>query len=91
VSILSAILLVLAVAVVAGAEWPRISAALGASGRSPRPRTRPRSRHLRIVKDVDGAMTPPAPSVSDTDAFVESVRRDLDRLPTFDRDAKRDS
>lgn len=102
-SILSAVLLVLAAAVVAGAEWPRIARALGAEGRGrqrgssgsggERRRRTPGARpgHLRVVKDVGSAMKPASPTSTDTDDFVESVRRDLDRLPTFDRDAKRDS
>ena len=86
----------LAVAVVAGAEWPRIARALGAEQRSGRGDGGRRSRrpgglarpgHLRIVKDVEDVMRPAKPSTTDTDDFVESVRRDLVRLPTFDRDA----
>ena len=90
-SLLSLVLLVLAVAAVAGAEWPRLARAAGletGSGRSrgpgrargPRRATQERrSSHLRVVEDPDG----------DADDFVQSVRRDLDRLPTFDRDADR--
>ena len=90
-SLLSLGLLVLAVTAVAGAEWPRIARAVGLearSGRSRGPRRasspvrgtrKRRSSHLRVVENPDG----------DADDFVESVRRDLDRLPTFDRDADR--
>ena len=78
-STLSVVLLVLAAAVVAGAEWPRI-----ARGAAPG-----RQGHLRIVRDVADVAAPPAPSASDADEFVASVFRDLDRLPTADRDRDR--
>lgn len=77
-SVLSIVLLVVAVALVAGAEWPRLSRALGveAGGRQRREREQ-RKAQLRVIRN------------DDADDFVESVRRDLERLPTFDRDTDR--
>lgn len=97
VSLLSVVLLVLAALAVVGAEWPRIARALGAEGGGSA-RRRPaggsvrgsgrgrgegrgaRRAHLRVVPDERPAAT------TDADDFVASVRRDLDRLPTFERD-----
>ena len=74
VSWLSLALLVCAVAVVIGAEWPRLSERLGAEARRKRERARRKSQ-LRVLR-------------SETDEFAASVERDLDQLPTiedFDR------
>lgn len=62
---------------------PRRPARQGRQGRPARPGSakadtaaRPAGKgHLRVVEDTD-----------DADDFVASVRRDLDRLPTIDRD-----
>ena len=62
------VLLALGVLVVAAAEWPRVSGVLGADARRRRDRER-RKATLRVVR-------------TDDDDFVESVRRDLDALPT---------
>jgi hypothetical protein len=62
------VLLALGVLVVAAAEWPRVSGVLGADARRRRVRER-RKAKLRVVR-------------TDDDDFVESVRRDLDSLPT---------
>jgi hypothetical protein len=62
------VLLALGVLVVAAAEWPRVSGVLGADARRRRDRER-RKAQLRVVR-------------TDDDDFVESVRRDLDSLPT---------
>lgn len=62
------VLLALGVLVVAAAEWPRVSGVLGADARRRRDRERRKSK-LRVVR-------------TDDDDFVESVRRDLDSLPT---------
>jgi hypothetical protein len=62
------VLLALGVLVVAAAEWPRVSGVLGADARRRRDRER-RKAMLRVVR-------------TDDDVFVESVRRDLDALPT---------
>lgn len=93
-SLLSVVLLVLALLAVLGAEWPRLAQALGLerAARVPQPTRTRRARparpdasarpagksHLRVVPDTD-----------DADDFVASVRRDLDRLPTVDRDTDR--
>ena len=74
VSWVSLALLVCAVAVVIGAEWPRLSERLGAEARRKRERARRKSQ-LRVLR-------------SETDEFAASVERDLDQLPTiedFDR------
>ena len=62
------VLLALGVLVVAAAEWPRVSGVLGNDARRRRDRER-RKAKLRVVR-------------TDDDDFVESVRRDLDALPT---------
>lgn len=61
-------LLAAAVAVLAAAEWPRITSAVGVDARRRRSRARRKSK-LRVVP-------------SDTDEFAASVRRDLEMLPT---------
>lgn len=64
------VLLVLAAALVVGAEWPRVAQRVGLVDR-PRPRRKKREPHLRVVR-------------SERDAFAESVKRDLDDLPTIE-------
>lgn len=59
-----------AVAVVIAAEWPRLGARVGLDARRRRERRR-RKASLRVVRPED-------------DDFVESVQRDLERLPTYD-------
>ena len=71
---LSIALLLCAVAVVIGAEWPRLSERLGIEARRKRERAK-RKAQLKLLR-------------SDTDAFAASVERDLEQLPTledFDR------
>ena len=70
-----AVLLVCAVAVLIGAEWPRLSGRLGVDGRQRRARAR-RKANLRVVR-------------SETDEFADSVRRDLDKLPTIEEQEPR--
>ena len=70
VSWLSLALLVCAVAVVIGAEWPRLSERLGVEARRKRERARRKSQ-LRVLR-------------SETDEFAASVERDLDQLPTIE-------
>ena len=70
VSWLSLALLVCAVAVVIGAEWPRLNERLGLEARRKRERARRKSQ-LRVLH-------------SDTDDFAASVERDLDQLPTIE-------
>jgi hypothetical protein len=70
VSWLSLALLVCAVAVVIGAEWPRLNERLGVDARRKRERAQRKSQ-LRVLR-------------SDTDDFAASVERDLDQLPTIE-------
>ena len=63
------VLLALGVLVVAAAEWPRVSGAVGTDARRRRDRERRKAR-LRVVTEDDD--------------FVESVQRDLDALPTIE-------
>ncbi len=64
------VLLALAAAVVAGAEWQRLGARLGGDARRLRGRQKQKS-NLRLIR-------------SETDEFAESVQRDLKNLPTID-------
>jgi hypothetical protein len=76
VSWLFVALLGLAVVAVVGAEWPRLTARLGAPARQRRDRAR-RKRNLRVVK-------------TESEDFAASVERDLANLPTIEeRDRKR--
>ncbi len=71
---LSIALLLCAVAVVIGAEWPRLSERLGLEARRKRERAK-RKAQLKLLR-------------TDTDDFAASVERDLEQLPTledFDR------
>ena len=70
VSWVSLALLVCAVAVVIGAEWPRLNARVGFEARRKRDRARRKSQ-LRVLS-------------SDSDEFAASVERDLDQLPTIE-------
>ena len=70
VSWLSLALLVCAVAVVIGAEWPRLSERLGLEARRKRERAR-RKAQWKVVR-------------GDAEDFAASVERDLDNLPTLD-------
>lgn len=71
-SLVFAALLACAVATLVIAEWPRISAVLGADGRRRRDRARRKSQ-LKVVR-------------TDQDDFAESVQRDLDSLPTVEKE-----
>ena len=64
-----------AVALVVGAEWPR----LGARWERERPARRRRERRKRELTLVEGAG-----EVGDRDDFERSVARDLDNLPVLD-------
>jgi hypothetical protein len=61
-------LLACAVAVLVGAEWPRLSERLGADARKKRDRAR-RKQQLRVLRN-------------DSEEFAASVERDLRSLPT---------
>lgn len=69
-------LLALAVAVLVGAEWPRLEERFGSPARRRRQRTR-RKANLRVL------------SSSEEDDFAASVERDLSLLPTIDEDERR--
>lgn len=91
-SLLSLVLLVAAAVVVIGAEWPRLARQLGSEpgARHGRERARRKSK-LRVIRGGGtGTGAQDSADTSDADDFVASVRRDLERLPTFDRDADRD-
>ena len=74
-------LLALAVAVVVGAEWPRLGARfelrVGPDARRRRERAR-RKASLRVVQPTD-----------DADEFAASVERDLANLPTIEETDRR--
>ena len=73
-------LLALAVAVVIGAEWPRLSGRIdmrvGADARRRRERAK-RKASLRVVQSTDA------------DDFAASVERDLASLPTTEDESRR--
>jgi hypothetical protein len=75
VSLVFAVLLACAVATLVLAEWPRITATLGADARARRDRRRRKSQ-LKVVR-------------TDRDEFAESVQRDLDQLPTIEQEPHR--
>lgn len=66
------VLLAVAVAVVVGAEWPRIERLVGADARRLREREK-RKAKLRVITTGD-----------DDDDFVRSVQADLESLPTIE-------
>jgi hypothetical protein len=68
-------LLALAVAVVVGAEWPRLGSRVGSDARRRRERAK-RKAALRVVP-------------SDADDFAASVERDLAQLPTIEETDRR--
>ena len=63
-------LLALAVALLAGAEWPRVESRFGLEGRRRRERAR-RKAGLKLLRN-------------ESDEFAASVERDLENLPTID-------
>jgi hypothetical protein len=68
-------LLAVAVALVAGAEWPRLEQRFGLEPRRRRQRAR-RKAQFRVVRD-------------EADDFAASVERDLANLPTIDESERR--
>lgn len=70
-------LLALAVAVFAGAEWPRLEQRLGGDARRRRQRAK-RKATLRVVE-----------TDADADDFAASVERDLANLPTIEETDRR--
>ena len=63
-------LLAVAVLVLIGAEWPRLSERAGIRARQKRARARQKAQ-LRLLK-------------TESDEFAASVQRDLERLPTIE-------
>ena len=71
------ILLACAVAVLAAAEWPRLTTRFGWEGRRARSRARRKAEFRLLTGDEE----------DDSDEFAASVERDLAKLPTTnDRD-----
>jgi len=71
------VVLVLAAALVAAVEWPRLGRRFGVDARRERERAR-RKKTLRVITPED-----------ESDEFIKSVQRDLDSLPTIEeRDRK---
>ncbi|MDQ3066714.1 MAG: hypothetical protein M3R12_06120 [Actinomycetota bacterium] len=68
------VLLALAVGVVIGAEWSRVSAYVGADARRKRERDK-RKASFTVIR-------------SEEEEFAESVQRDLDKLPTYEKDRR---
>ncbi|MEX2255412.1 MAG: hypothetical protein WEC34_08235 [Acidimicrobiia bacterium] len=68
-------LLVLAAAVVIGAEWQRVGALVGADARRVRDRNK-RKAGLKLIR-------------SEEEEFAESVQRDLADLPTIEETDRR--
>jgi hypothetical protein len=71
------VLLVLAAALVVAAERSRLSRRLGSEARRSRARER-RKRQLRVVAPED-----------ESEEFIRSVQRDLERLPTIEERDRR--
>lgn len=69
------VLLVLAAAVVVGAEWSRVTRLVGADARKQRERSRRKAR-FKVIR-------------SEEEEFAESVQRDLAELPTIEEKDRR--
>ena len=69
------VLLVLAAAVVIGAEWSRVGRIVGADARRQRERKR-RKASFKVIR-------------SEEEEFAESVQRDLAELPTIEEKDRR--
>jgi hypothetical protein len=72
------VLLVLAAALVAAVEWPRLGRRFG-EARKERERAKRRAK-LRVV---------PSTEDPESDEFIRSVQRDLDSLPTIEERDRR--
>jgi len=70
----SIVLLVAALLLVAGAEWPRFGPRFGLEARRRRDRAKRKSQ-LKLLK-------------TESDEFAEAVQRDLENLPTIEPDRK---
>jgi hypothetical protein len=73
------VLLVLAAALVAAVEWPRVGRRFGAEARRERERKQRRAK-LRVVQSTEDP---------ESDEFIRSVQRDLDALPTIEERDRR--
>lgn len=73
--LISIVLLAAAVAILIGAEWPRLSPRIGVEAKRRRDRAKRKSQ-LKLLK-------------TESDEFAESVQRDLENLPTIEPDRKR--
>jgi hypothetical protein len=71
VGLFALVLLVCAVLLLVGAEWPRLSARVGADARASRARRR-RKSNLTVIRGED-----------EDDDFAASVERDLANLPVL--------
>jgi hypothetical protein len=71
-------LLACAVAVLVGAEWPRLSGRFGVDARRRRERER-RKATLRVVEGEE----------AESEEFARSVERDLAKLPTIEERDRR--
>ena len=72
-------LLALAVALLVGAEWPRVSTLLGHDARRARARARQKANLKLLRNEVP----------SDSEDFAASVQRDLSQLPTTEERDRR--
>jgi len=68
-------LLACGIAVLIGAEWPRIAGRLGLEGRERRAHARGKAK-LKVVR-------------SESEEFAASVQRDLENLPTIEEHDRR--
>ena len=74
-SIVAVVLLVCALAVLAGAEWPRLEPLVGRESRRRRERAK-RKASFKVLR-------------SESDDFAASVQRDLENLPTIEEREER--
>jgi hypothetical protein len=72
--VVAIVLLACALVLVAGVEWPRISAKVGSDARAGRRRAK-RKEAFTVIDGEAG---------TDSDDFAASVERDLANLPVFD-------
>jgi hypothetical protein len=72
-------LLALAVAIVVGAEWPRLESRLGSRIGAEARRRRERAKRKATLRVIP----------TDADDFAASVERDLARLPTIEETDRR--
>ena len=83
-NLIAFVLLVVAVALIATAEWPRLQERLGLEARQSRQRQK-RKAQFRVVEGTGEREPdrPPAPPEA-ADDFAASVQRDLENLPVID-------